>query len=78
MQKRLSSSNACKEAKKLPECGGMTNKQLKDNISAYAGFESKYSEAETLAEAICDFALHKEMAQPLSKEIWKILKRELG
>lgn len=71
-------SNACKEAKKLPECGGMTNKQLKDNISAYAGFESKYSEAETLAEAICDFALHKEMAQPLSKEIWKILKRELG
>lgn len=71
-------SNACKEAKKLPECRGMTNKQLKDNISAYAGFESKYSAAETLAEAICDYALHKEMAQPLSKEIWRILKRELG
>ena len=68
-------SNACEEAKKLPECRGMTNKQMKDSISAYAGCDSDYSFAETMSEAVCDFALNGEK---VSLEIWKILKKELG
>lgn len=70
--------DACKAAKKLPECKGMRNGQLKDAISAYAGRGSGYSASETMAEAVCDYALNGERAAPLSKEIWKILKKELG
>lgn len=67
-------SDACKNAKKLPECKGMLNSQLKGAISCYA----KTNDSECLAEAVCDVALNGEDAAPLSKEIWKLLKRELG
>lgn len=49
-------------------------KQLKRRISAYA--DDKGSEC--LAEAVCDVITNGENAYILSKEIWKILKRELG
>lgn len=71
-------SDACKIAKKLPECRGMRNNELKNQISKYAGEKSNYSASETLAEAVCDCALNGDKASPLSKEIWKILKKELG
>ena len=48
--------------------------QLRRQISNYA--KTNYSEI--LAEAVCDYVTNGENARPLSKEIWKILKRELG
>ena len=71
-------SDACKAVKKWPECKGMTNGQLKDAISAYAGYQSNYNAAETMAEAVCDYSINGENAAPLSKMIWEILKKELG
>lgn len=67
-------SDACKIAKKLPECKGMVNAQLKGAISGYA----KTNASECLAEAVCDYSLNGESASPLSKIIWDILKKELG
>lgn len=43
-------------------------------ISGYA----KKNKAETLAEAVADFYANRENAKPLSKEIWKRLKKELN
>ena len=71
-------SEACRAAKKRLECRGMTNNQLKDAISAYAGYRSRYSASETMAEAVCDYSINSEDAAPLSKEIWRLLKKELG
>ncbi|MCM1328831.1 MAG: phage head morphogenesis protein [Ruminococcus sp.] len=71
-------SDACKTAKKLPECKGMANSSLRNQISRYAGEASKYSASETLAEAVCDYSLNGENAAPLSKIIWETLKKELG
>lgn len=67
-------SDACKLAKKLPECKGMLNSQLKGAISGYA----KTNASECLAEAVCDYSLNGDNASPLSKIIWDILKKELG
>ena len=47
---------------------------LKRRISAYA--TENYSEC--LAEAVCDYITNGENAQPLSKEIWRLLKEELS
>ena len=66
--------SAGKIAKKLPECKGMVNAQLKGAISGYA----KTNASECLAEAVCDYSLNGESASPLSKIIWDILKKELG
>lgn len=68
-------SDACKEVKKLPEGKGKVNSQLKREISGYA-YDGGPSEC--MAEAVCDYALNGEKAAPLSREIWKILKKELG
>lgn len=67
-------SDACKAAKKLPECKGMTNNELKGAISGYA----KQDASECLAEAVCDVSLNGEDAAPLAKIIWEMLKKELG
>ena len=67
-------SDACKAAKKLPECKGMTNSELKGAISGYA----KQDASECLAEAVCDVSLNGEDAAPLAKIIWEMLKKELG
>lgn len=65
---------ACKSAKKLPECKKMFNSRLKSDISGYA----KTNDSECLAEAVADYVLNGDKAAVLSKEIWKILKKELG
>ena len=49
--------------------------RLQKNISNYAVDESC---SETIAEAVCDYITNGENASRLSKEIWKLLKRELG
>ena len=67
-------SDACKAAKKLPECKGMRNSELKGAISGYA----KHDDSECLAEAVCDVCLNGEDAAPLAKIIWEMLKKELG
>lgn len=65
---------ACKAAKKLPECKKKLNSSLKSEISGYA----KTNASECMAEAVADYVLNGDKAAPLSKEIWKILKKELG
>lgn len=66
--------DACKAAKKLPEGKGKLNSQLKNEISGYA----KTDDSECVAEAVADYVLNGQNASILSKEIWKILKKELG
>ena len=51
-----------------------TIEDLRLEISEYAN--ENWSEC--LAEAVCDYITNAENAQPLSKAIWKILKRELS
>ena len=67
-------SDACKSAKKTAEGKGKTNTVLKGEISGYA----KQDASECLAEAVADYIINGENASILSKEIWKILKKELG
>ena len=67
-------SDACKTAKKLSECKGMTNSELKSAISEYA----RQDASECLAEAVCDVSLNGEDAAPLARIIWEMLKKELG
>lgn len=52
----------------------VTMDELKLEISIYA----KDDWSECLAEAVCDYITNGEKASRLSKEIWAILKRELG
>lgn len=64
-------SEACKTAKKMT---GKKYGELKGEISAYA----KADASECMAEAVSDYLTNGENASLLSKEIWKILKKELG
>ena len=65
---------AVKNTKKLPECKGIRRRELIKEISGYAWDKG---DSECLAEAIADYILNGEKAAPLSKEIWKLLKKEL-
>ena len=65
---------ACKTAKKTPEGNGKLNAELKREISGYATQDA----SECMAEAVSDYITNGNDAAILSKEIWKILKRELG
>lgn len=65
---------AVKAAKKTPEGKGKLNSQLISDVSGYATTRR----SETLAECVRDYYINKDKAQPLSKEVWKILKREFG
>ena len=67
-------SEACKLAKKQPDGKGKLNNQLKNEISGYA----MQNASECMAEAVADYIANKDNASVLSKEIWKILKKELG
>ena len=67
-------SEAWKEAKKYPESKGVNMYKGIERISRYANTDR----SECLAEAVADYSVNKEYAAPLSKEIWKILKMELG
>lgn len=67
-------SEACKAAKKTPDGKGKKNEELREDVSKYAS--KNFSE--TLAECVSDYAANGSNAKPLSREVWKILKRELG
>ena len=73
-QAKILVSNACKNVKKLKEGKGLKNNQLISQISMYA----EQDKSECLAEAVADYIANKENASILSKEIWKLLKEELG
>lgn len=67
-------AEACKAAKKTPEGKGLKNAQLIEQVSRYA----TKNRSETLAECVADYHANRENARPLSREVWRILKRELG
>lgn len=67
-------SEACKAAKKTAEGKGKLNAALKGEISGYARTDA----SECMAEAVSDYVVNGSDSAVLSKEIWKILKRELG
>lgn len=63
-------SDACKNAKKLPQGKGLKNVELKNNISGYALNDA----SECMAEAFSDYYGNGENASILSKEIMIIVK----
>ena len=65
---------ACKIAKKTPDGKGKLNAELKREISGYA----MQNASECMAEAVADYIANGANASILSREIWKILKKELG
>ena len=67
-------SDAVSNAKKLPDGKGKLKSKLIGEISEYARSDS----SECLAEAVADYILNGEKSAMLSKEIWKLLKKELG
>lgn len=66
--------DAQKSAKKTAAGKGKRNAELVSEISGYA----KTNASECLAEAVADYILNGDNAAVLSREIWKILKGELG
>lgn len=67
-------SKACKNAKKLSEGKGLSNAELKENISGYALSDA----SECMAEAFSDYFGNKDKASILSKEIIKIVKEMMS
>lgn len=65
---------AYKNAKKTPEGKGLKNFQLASQVSKYA----LESSSECMAECVADYVANRDNAAILSKELWQILKRELG
>ena len=65
---------ACKTLKKSGLYGNMKNDDFVAQVSRYA----TTNRSEALAECVRDYRHHGEKASPLSVEVWKILKRELG
>lgn len=67
-------SEATKNAKKTAGGKGKRKNKLIAEVSGYAN----KNRAETLAECVADYAANGDRAKPLSIEVHKILKRELG
>lgn len=67
-------SEASKSAKKTAEGKGKKIAELIGDVSGYA----KANRSEALAECVADYVINGENASLLSREVWKILKRELG
>ena len=67
-------AEACKAVKRTPDGKGLKNAQLIEQVSRYA----TKNRSETLAECVADYHANQENARPLSREVWRILKRELG
>ena len=67
-------SEALKNAKKQPDGKGKLAAALIGEVSHYA----RQDRSECLAECISDYSINGEKAALLSREVWKILKRELG
>ena len=65
---------ACKNLKRMPQYSGMKNDQFVRQVSNYA----MTNRSEALAECVKDYRKNGANAKPLSQEVWKILKRELG
>lgn len=73
-------SEASKSAKKLPDGKNpSTGKAYKNfELTAQVSRYAMQNSSECLAECIADYIANGENASILSKEVWKILKRELG
>ena len=67
-------SEASKSAKKTEEGKGKKISELIADVSRYA----TANRSEALAECVADYVINGENASLLSREVWKILKRELG
>lgn len=67
-------SEALKNAKKQPDGKGKNVSDLIGEVSAYA----RQDRSECMAECVSDYSINGEKSALLSKEVWKILKRELG
>lgn len=67
-------SEAARNAKKTPAGKG---KNINSLISDVSGYATK-NRSEALAECVADYVANKSKAKPLSQEVWKVLKRELG
>lgn len=67
-------SEAWKNAKKHPDGKSKNVAQLIGEVSDYASDDR----SECLAECVSDYSINGDKAALLSKEVWKILKRELG
>ena len=67
-------SEAARNAKKTAAGKGKTNASLISEVSGYA----TKNRSEALAECVADYVANKSKAKPLSQEVWKVLKRELG
>ena len=67
-------SEACKAVKKTPGGKGRKNDEIIQHVSRYA----TKNRSETLAECVADYRANGDNARQLSKEVWAILKRELG
>ena len=67
-------NEAWKNAKKHPDGKGKKVSQLINEVSDYAS----ENRSECLAECVSDYSINGDKAALLSKEVWKILKRELG
>lgn len=65
---------ACKVLKRTPAGKGLKNNDFVAQVSRYA----RENRSETLAECVADYHANRENAAPLSREVWKILRRELG
>ena len=67
-------SEALKSAKKQPDGKGKKVTDLIGEVSEYA----RQDRSECLAECVSDYSINGDKSALLSKEVWKILKRELG
>lgn len=67
-------SRAAKNAKKTPEGKGKKIGGLIGEVSRYA----TKNRSETLAECVADYVANGSNAKLLSREVWKVLKSELG
>ena len=67
-------SQACKDIKATPTGKG---RKVNDLIREVSGYASK-NRSECLAECVSDYYSNRSNAKPLSKAVWKLLKKELG
>lgn len=77
----LNRANAWRKSSESRRVIKEATKACKGRISTRVSEVSKYAESnrsEALAECVADYQANGENAKPLSKEVWKILKRELG
>lgn len=67
-------SQACKDVKATPAGKG---RKVNDLIREVSGYATR-NRSECLAECVSDYYSNRNNAKPLSKAVWKLLKKELG